>query len=76
MFVAFDLLRLDGAELTGQPYEERRRELVNLGLDGAACGSGSGRHKDTSSRTSSTRGSDSFPRVLVEHPEHPEHPHR
>ncbi|MGH3079403.1 MAG: DUF3631 domain-containing protein [Gaiellaceae bacterium] len=36
MFVAFDLLRLDGADLTGQPYEERRRELVNLGLDGAA----------------------------------------
>lgn len=33
-FVIFDLLRRDGVDLTGRPYEERRSELGQLGLDG------------------------------------------
>lgn len=34
--VAFDLLRLDGADLTGLPLTERRTMLESLGLDGVA----------------------------------------
>ena len=30
MFYAFDLLHLDGRNLTGCPLEERRRELPNV----------------------------------------------
>ena len=33
-FVIFDLLRRDGVNLTGRPYDERRSELGQLGLDG------------------------------------------
>ena len=33
-FVIFDLLRRDGVDLTGRPYDERRSELGQLGLDG------------------------------------------
>jgi hypothetical protein len=33
-FVAFDLLSLDGTDLTKCPYEERRDLLASLGLDG------------------------------------------
>jgi bifunctional non-homologous end joining protein LigD len=33
-FVIFDLLRRGGVDLTGRPYEERRSELGQLGLDG------------------------------------------
>jgi bifunctional non-homologous end joining protein LigD len=33
-YVAFDLLHLDGRSLVELPYEERRRELEELGLDG------------------------------------------
>ena len=33
-FVIFDLLRRDGVDLTGCPYDERRSELGQLGLDG------------------------------------------
>jgi bifunctional non-homologous end joining protein LigD len=35
-FLAFDLLRLDGADLTGQPLTQRRAALLGLGLDDAA----------------------------------------
>ncbi len=35
-FVAFDLLYLDGRDLTGSPYEERRAALLSLGLSGEA----------------------------------------
>jgi bifunctional non-homologous end joining protein LigD len=35
-FVVFDLLGRDGVDLTDRPYDERRRELVGLGLDGPA----------------------------------------
>ena len=34
--IAFDLLRLDGAELAGRPLEERRTRLESLGLDDVA----------------------------------------
>jgi ATP-dependent DNA ligase len=34
-YVIFDLLRCHERDLTGQTYEERRHELVNLGLDGS-----------------------------------------
>jgi bifunctional non-homologous end joining protein LigD len=34
MVVLFDLLYLDGEDLTGRPYVERRRRLEALGLDG------------------------------------------
>jgi bifunctional non-homologous end joining protein LigD len=34
-FVIFDLLRCDERDLTRQTYEERRHELVKLGLDGS-----------------------------------------
>ena len=33
-FAIFDLLGCDGSDLTRQTYEERRDELVTLGLDG------------------------------------------
>jgi len=33
-FVIFDLLRREGVDLTGRPYDERRSELGELGLDG------------------------------------------
>ena len=33
-FVIFDLLGCNGRDLTRQSYEERRHELVKLGLDG------------------------------------------
>jgi len=33
-FLAFDLLALDGKDLTGQPYKDRRRLLDGLGLKG------------------------------------------
>jgi bifunctional non-homologous end joining protein LigD len=33
-YVLFDVLYLDGRSLLDEPYEERRRELENLGLDG------------------------------------------
>jgi bifunctional non-homologous end joining protein LigD len=33
-FVAFDLLSIDGIDLTKRPYEERRALLATLGLDG------------------------------------------
>ena len=33
-FVIFDVLRCDGIDLTGHPYDERRSKLVKLGLDG------------------------------------------
>ena len=33
-FVAFDVLSLDGTDLTKRPYEERRDLLASLGLDG------------------------------------------
>ena len=33
-FVIFDVLRCDRIDLTGHPYDERRSELVQLGLDG------------------------------------------
>jgi bifunctional non-homologous end joining protein LigD len=32
--VAFDLLRLDGEDLTGRPFSGRREALLSLGLDG------------------------------------------
>jgi bifunctional non-homologous end joining protein LigD len=35
-YLAFDLLRLDGTELTGRPLSERRQALEALGLDDAA----------------------------------------
>ena len=35
-FIIFDLLRRDGVDLTGKPYDERRYELGQLGLDGDA----------------------------------------
>ncbi|HWH43392.1 MAG TPA: DNA ligase D [Thermoleophilaceae bacterium] len=35
-FMAFDLLHLDGRSLLREPYEERRRLLAGLGLDGEA----------------------------------------
>jgi bifunctional non-homologous end joining protein LigD len=34
-YVIFDLLRCHGRDLTRQTYEERRHELVKLGLDGS-----------------------------------------
>jgi bifunctional non-homologous end joining protein LigD len=34
VFVAFDILYLDGRDLTGRPYEERRATLESLGLEG------------------------------------------
>ena len=34
VYMVFDLLYLDGHDLTSLPYEERRRRLVNLPLDG------------------------------------------
>src|SRR5581483_1792081 len=34
VYVAFDILYLDGRDLTGQPYEERRAILESLGLEG------------------------------------------
>jgi bifunctional non-homologous end joining protein LigD len=33
-FVAFDLLELDGEDLTSLPYEERRERLAGLGFEG------------------------------------------
>lgn len=33
-FVAFDLLELDGTDVTGEPYERRRELLVDLALEG------------------------------------------
>jgi hypothetical protein len=33
-FVAFDLLCIDGTDLTARTYSERRELLVGLGLDG------------------------------------------
>jgi bifunctional non-homologous end joining protein LigD len=33
-YMIFDLLRLDGEDLTGRPYAERRRRLEGLGLAG------------------------------------------
>jgi bifunctional non-homologous end joining protein LigD len=33
-YMVFDLLRLDGADLTGLPLEERRERLLGLGLTG------------------------------------------
>ena len=35
IYMVFDLLRLDGDDLTGRPLEERRVLLEGLGLDGA-----------------------------------------
>jgi bifunctional non-homologous end joining protein LigD len=35
-YVIFDLLYLDGRDLTGEPYRRRRRLLAELGLDGPA----------------------------------------
>jgi bifunctional non-homologous end joining protein LigD len=35
IYMVFDLLRLDGSDLTGQPLEERRAALAGLGLDGS-----------------------------------------
>jgi bifunctional non-homologous end joining protein LigD len=35
-YLAFDLLRLDGADLTSRPLAERREALVGLGLDATA----------------------------------------
>jgi bifunctional non-homologous end joining protein LigD len=32
-FIAFDLLRLDGADLMSHPWEQRRAALVSLGMD-------------------------------------------
>ena len=34
IYMVFDLLRLDGRDLTQQPLEERRAALAGLGLDG------------------------------------------
>jgi bifunctional non-homologous end joining protein LigD len=34
-YMVFDLLRLDGEDLTGRPWQERRAMLEALGLDGA-----------------------------------------
>lgn len=47
-FLAFDLLHLDGHDLTGRPYAERRDALEALGLEGgrwgvAPTGPGTGR---------------------------------
>ena len=36
VYVIFDLLHLDGHDLMGLPYSERRARLEELGLDGAA----------------------------------------
>lgn len=33
-FVVFDVLRLDGTEIMGRPYSERRSLLDGLGLNG------------------------------------------
>ena len=33
-YLAFDLLRLDGESLLGEPYQRRREQLDQLGLDG------------------------------------------
>jgi bifunctional non-homologous end joining protein LigD len=33
-FLAFDLLRIDGTDLTDRRFDERRELLVSLGLDG------------------------------------------
>jgi bifunctional non-homologous end joining protein LigD len=35
-YLAFDLLRLDGTDLTSRPYTERRRLLAGLGMAGPA----------------------------------------
>src|SRR5690242_20146662 len=35
-YLAFDLLRLDGADLSSRPLAERREALLGLGLDAAA----------------------------------------
>jgi ATP-dependent DNA ligase len=35
-FVVFDVLQRDGADLTRQPYLERRQDLEGLSLDGPA----------------------------------------
>jgi bifunctional non-homologous end joining protein LigD len=35
IYMVFDLLRLDGRDLTQQPLEERRATLAGLGLDGS-----------------------------------------
>ncbi len=35
IYMVFDLLRLDGRDLTGRPQEERRDALAGLGLDGS-----------------------------------------
>ncbi|MSZ78147.1 MAG: DNA ligase, partial [Actinobacteria bacterium] len=35
IYMVFDLLRLDGRDLTGLPLDERRAELAGLGLDGS-----------------------------------------
>ena len=37
-FLAFDLLHLDGRDLIGRPYEERRAALETLGLEGDRWG--------------------------------------
>jgi bifunctional non-homologous end joining protein LigD len=37
-FLAFDLLHLDGRDLTGRPYEERREALEALGVEGGRWG--------------------------------------
>ncbi|MFC6341030.1 DNA ligase, partial [Nocardioides hankookensis] len=35
IYMVFDLLRLDGTDLTGEPLERRRELLTGLGLDGS-----------------------------------------
>ena len=35
IYMVFDLLRLDGRDLTGEPLEGRRELLAGLGLDGS-----------------------------------------
>jgi len=37
VFILFDLLFLEGRDLMGLPYSERRRQLEALGLDGPTC---------------------------------------
>ena len=39
VYVVFDLLYIDGRSLMGQPYEERRQHLEELGLDTSETGS-------------------------------------
>ncbi len=37
-FLAFDVLHVDGRDVTGRPYDERRELLESLGLDGPSWG--------------------------------------